>query len=259
MCRCLIRFSPNAYTHAGKSSSTLSGRVLGGRLDGTSGTLEFPLECRVSLMLTTMLVAAVGVNRTLLRRLVGGWAFALAFRRKVFASLDVSHTAATSLPPSRRCRVNGALLDELLLVTRLAPLLQTNLRAEPCEKHYATDASPSGAGDCVAPITQEAWLALYDLAEEKEKPPSNMHDGRTAAAPLALRTLFSYRLFDGKREWEQYCYDTQGNACAFSEGCSQDPDAAHAGFYGVAVLIRMTLGGVHRSWSLAIPAEFSAS
>ena len=64
--------------------------------------------------------------------------------------------------------MNGALLDELPLVTGLAPLLQANLRAEPYEKLYVSDASPSGAGagDCVAPITQEAWLALYDLAVE---------------------------------------------------------------------------------------------
>ena len=142
---------------------------------------------------------------------MGGWAFALVFRRVVFASLDVSCTAAATLPPSRRCRVNGALLDELLLVTGLAPLLQTNWRAGPCEQLYATDAPPSGAGGCVAPITQEAWLALYDLAEEKgehvhldwigEEPRSNMRDGR-AAAPLVLElnwaTMFSYRYFEVK-------------------------------------------------------------
>ena len=39
-------------------------------------------------MLVTMLAYAVGVNRTPLRRLVVGWAFALAFRREVFASFD---------------------------------------------------------------------------------------------------------------------------------------------------------------------------
>ena len=59
----------------------------GGRLDGVSGKLGFPLERWVSLMLVMMLISAVGVNRTLLRRLLGG-RFALAFRREVFASLD---------------------------------------------------------------------------------------------------------------------------------------------------------------------------
>ena len=173
-------------TNAGKSGRTLSGDFCRGRLDGVSGTLGFPLERRVSLMLVTMLISAMGVNRTLLRRLLGGWAFTLGFRREVFASLDVF----TSLPPSRRCRLNGALLDELLLVTGLAPLLETNLRAEPCETLHATDASQNGADGCSASITREDWLALYGLAEEKgehvrldlkgEEPPSNMHEKHAA-------------------------------------------------------------------------------
>ena len=174
-------------TNAGKSGSTLSGEFWGGRLDGVSGTLGFPLERRVSVMLVTMLISAMGVNRTLLQRLLGGWAFALAFRREVFARLDVSHTFfGTSLPPSRRCRLKGALFDELLLVTGLAPLLETNFRAEPCETLYTTDESPSGTGGCSASITQEC----------------NMHDVRAAVAPFALKlkwiTLFSYRFLAGK-------------------------------------------------------------
>ena len=164
---------------------------------------------RALLVLITMLVAAGGVNRTLLQRLLGRWAFALAFRREVFAGLDVSWTAATTLPPNRRCRVNGALLDELFLVTGLALLRETNLRAEPCERLDATDASPSGAGGCVTPITRETWLTLYKLAEEKggqvrhdwkgDEPPSSMCDGLAAAAALASQlncaTLFSHRFF----------------------------------------------------------------
>ena len=57
-------------------------------------------------------------------------------------------------------------MDELLLITGLAPLLETNLRVEPCEKLYTTDASPGGAGGCAASITQDDWFALCDLAEE---------------------------------------------------------------------------------------------
>ena len=162
--------------------------------DGVAGTLALPLEGRVSLMIITMLVASTGVNRTLFQRLLGGWAF---------ACLDATYTAAATQAPSRRCRVSGALLDELLLVTGLALLLETNLRAEPCEKLHATDASPDGAGGCAASITQ----ALYDLAEDKgehvrldwkgEVPPSNMHDGRAAAAPITMElhwtTMFSYQ------------------------------------------------------------------
>ena len=121
---------------------------------------------------------------TLSQRLLAGWAFVLAFRREVFASLDASYIAATTLPPSRRCWVNGALLDGPVLVTGRAPSVANEFASGTLQKNlYATDASPSGAGGCVAPVTW-AWLALCDLADEKgehvrldwkgEEPPSNM-------------------------------------------------------------------------------------
>ena len=91
-------------------------------------------------------------------------------------------------------------MDGALLVKRLAPLLQTNLRAEPCEQLYASDASPGGAGGCVAPAP-----GSHDLAEEKgehvrlnwkgEEPPSNVHDGRAAAAPFALELELGHDVF----------------------------------------------------------------
>ena len=86
-----------------------------------------------------MLIAAVGVNEDALATPLGRWKFAVAVRREAFAGLDVSHTAAATLRPCRRCGVDGALLDELLLVTGLDPLLQTNLQEKPCSKLYATD------------------------------------------------------------------------------------------------------------------------
>ena len=111
-------------------SCTLAGEFLGGVLDGVAGTLRFPLERRVSLKLITMVVAAVRVNRALLQRHLGGWAFALAFRLEVFASLDVSCTAATILPPT---------MMSLYLSQGSILCWKRTLRAEPCAKLYATD------------------------------------------------------------------------------------------------------------------------
>ena len=113
------------------------------------------------------------------------------------------------------------LLDELLLVTGLAPLLETNLTAEPCETRGTLRNTPRYRRTSVwrrrllrVHYTGGLdWLALYDLAEEKgehvrpdwkgEEPPSNVNDVRAAAAPLALwskwTTLFSCRFFTGKR------------------------------------------------------------
>ena len=87
--------------------------------------------------------------------LQGGWAFAFAFRREVLASLDVAYTAATTLPPRRRglCCMSFYLSHGLLLCCKRTferNTLRMHLRV---------------AGGCVAPITQEAQLALYDLCK----------------------------------------------------------------------------------------------
>ena len=127
-------------THAGKSGSTLSGKFW------EDASMAFQahsdsLLSRVSLILhdanrcgglkSDALATPLGKGRE-----EGRGPFALAFRREGFASLDVSYLAAT-----------------------VAPLLQTNVRANPCAELFATDASPSGAGG-------DAWLVLYDLAGE---------------------------------------------------------------------------------------------
>ena len=101
--------------------------------------------------------------------------------------------------------MNGALLDELPLVTGLAPWLQTNLRAEPCEEHYAPDASPSGAGGCAHHTGGLARLVRFDLAEDTgehvrldwkgEEQPSDMHHRGAAAAPRCFRTVFFFFFF----------------------------------------------------------------
>ena len=55
----------------------------------------------------------------------------------------------------RRCRLSRALLDELLLVTGLAPALETNLREEPCEK------KKKGSGGCFASISRDFWIRAW--------------------------------------------------------------------------------------------------
>ena len=140
-------------------------------------------------MLITMLVAADGVSRTLLRRLLGGWAFALALRREAFASLDVSYTAAAILPPSRRCRVNGTLRASTCHWA--CSLVATELTSGTLQKKklYDTDASPSGDGGCVAPVTQEAWLSLHDLAEENTCALTGKGKNHRATCTMAVQPL----------------------------------------------------------------------
>ena len=98
--------------NAGKSGSTLSRKCWGGRQDVTSGTLGFLFERRVSLMLTTVLIAAVGVHRTLLQHLLVGGRSPFLFGENVRQPRRVSHSsrhfASMQTVPSERGSVRRA-------------------------------------------------------------------------------------------------------------------------------------------------------
>ena len=115
-------------TNTDKSDSTLTGVFWWGHLNDLSDTRRLPLTRRVSLMFISIQAAVVTVHRTLLKHLLRDWLFGLVFRRKVFVSLDMSYTTCLILTSSSGCRENAVPLDELVLVTGLAPLLNTNLR-----------------------------------------------------------------------------------------------------------------------------------
>ena len=111
-------------------------------------------------MYVTLTGAVLGVARTSLQQLLGAWNSALSFRREALCCLDVASLAARTLPTRRPIPSTCALLDHLLLVCGIAPLLQADLRASPRLELFATDASPAGAGACVAPVTEDLWRTL---------------------------------------------------------------------------------------------------
>ena len=114
---------------------------------------------------------------------------------------------ARKLPTRRHIPAHGALLDDLLVVAGIAPLLQADLRTQPRYDLFATDASPSGAGACIAKVTPDLWHSLYRIAEERGEhvrldwgpappPPSFVSTHSSAAAlvtPAAWTELFAYR------------------------------------------------------------------
>ena len=86
----------------------------------------------------------------------------------------------------------GALLDELLVSTFFASLLDAEHRAQPHLHLNATDASASGAGACSTPVSLELWT-LPRLMH-----PPEFRDTRAAVAALVVDLpwveSFSYRL-----------------------------------------------------------------
>ena len=179
----------------------------GGALDGISGSLGFPMHRRTTLMYVTLLGALLGVTRGSLQQILGAWNFALSFRREALCCLDVAFLCARKLPTRRHTPAHGALLDDLLVVAGIAPLLQADLRTQPRYDLFATDASPSGAGACIAKVTPDLWHSLHRIAEERGEhvrldwgpgppPPSFVSTHSSAAAlvtPATWTELFAYR------------------------------------------------------------------
>ena len=153
-------------------------------------------------MLAKVTGAARGLSGHDLRRLLGLRVYALS------SVLDVAFVVVECFPPRRRCAVEGALLDELLVTTFLAPLLDADLRARQHLHLFATDASPSGAGACSTPVSLELSTLLFDFSEEKgcsvrldwdadSMHPPEFRDSRVAVAgavvDLPWVECFSYR------------------------------------------------------------------
>ena len=119
---------------------------------------------RAALALNTCFGACLGVNRAKLKRLLGA-----SFRRECLSFLDVSFVGAESLPSRKPCKLSSTLLNELVLLSVLAPLCSAVLRSPPLNELFAFDASDSRAGGCRAPVSEDQWRSLYDLSEERRE------------------------------------------------------------------------------------------
>ena len=124
---------------------------------------------QATLALTTCLGACLGVNRPQLKRLFGAWGVTLSFRRERFSFLDFNFVAAESLPSRKPCKLSGPLLDELVLVSVLAPLYLPDLRSHTLSELFAFDAFDSRAGGCGAPRQGGSMVVLVRLVRGVER------------------------------------------------------------------------------------------
>ena len=212
VCWWFVRLPPNP-TNVSKSGSTLAGKFWGEHLDGDTGTIGFPLERRVTVMLITILSRFDRVKSdtppTSPRRmgkgpprsdekhsLVSTWPHCSR-------DSDSEQTMSSEWDSSRRAspyhRTRSSVGDQFEDRTlRESSTLQT-----PHQMVLTGASHPSrrktGSSCTIWPKKRENTSALIG---EDEEPASNMHDGRAATVPIPMKldwiTMFSYRFSTGK-------------------------------------------------------------
>ena len=130
-------------------SSALKGTLQGGELDSREGVFSLQLEkMRMNVAMCLHLLASTKWKRKEVAGVAGRLVFAAAFRRPLLAAMEeifvFMHGAGGTRVPNVRA------YDEVVAMVALLPLAFTNVRAPICQRIFATDASPTGAGSCVA-------------------------------------------------------------------------------------------------------------
>ncbi|CAE7832501.1 SUF4 [Symbiodinium sp. CCMP2592] len=142
--------------------------VLGGELDGVRGDLAAPRLKTAALCCLTFQLIVLGVcSKSLLQCILGCWVFVTMFRRPAMSLLGQVYHDLRGREDDEVFRLSMEAKQELLQLIVWAPLMFSNLRAEPVEALFCTDASPFAAGVCEARMPREAVLELLRHADYK--------------------------------------------------------------------------------------------
>ncbi|CAE7560174.1 SUF4 [Symbiodinium sp. CCMP2592] len=142
--------------------------VLGGELDGVRGDLAAPRLKTAALCCLTFQLIVLGVcSKSLLQCILGCWVFVTMFRRPAMSLLGQVYHDFRGREDDEVFRLSMEAKQELLQLIVWAPLMFSNLRAEPVEALFCTDASPFAAGVCEARMPREAVLELLRHADYK--------------------------------------------------------------------------------------------
>eukprot|EP00439_Symbiodinium_sp_Y106_P019028 s5802_g2.t1 len=144
------------------------GVYLGAEVDGVLGLVGAPRARVLVLMLLTTIIARKGVcSASLLASLVGLWIHVLMFRRPVMALLSQSFADARREPADEIFPLHRNTVNELLALSALGPLIQTDLRVSYVDKLFAMDASPDGAGLVEADLPSSVVKELWRFSEQR--------------------------------------------------------------------------------------------
>lgn len=131
-------------------------------IDGRSGTVAVAPETLNELIGDTeRLIAGGSCTGIELSRIVGGWTWAFLVRRPAFAIFANVYRFITQID-RRRSRLWSSVLIELQLACAVAPVLVTTIRRMTVPVIVACDASSTGYGVTLAPVTPERVLPVIN-------------------------------------------------------------------------------------------------
>ena len=174
--RRLLSLAGQAYRDAGLRVSekksirdSFQTTILGAEIDGRRGLVSAPrLRILMLAKLTLQLVQLGWTSKHLLETIIGCWIFVLMFRRPLLSLLnDVFHEGAHCYNRFDYFQMTTGAKQELLMLAIWSPFAFTNLRAQPLDQLFCSDASLHGGGVCSTPISRAATLELCRVSEQK--------------------------------------------------------------------------------------------
>ncbi len=145
-----------------------SGVFLGAEVDGILGRVSAPRHRIGMLMLCTSIIARKGTcTPRLLAMIVGAWVSVLMFRRPIMSVMQAVFTDSSGRPQDVVFRLSQQARNELVALSILGPLAQTDMRTVTCQKLFCLDASPHGAGICQATESEQVIRELWRHSEQR--------------------------------------------------------------------------------------------
>lgn len=145
-----------------------TGVFLGAEVDGILGRVSAPRHRIGMLMLCTSIVARKGFcTPRLLAMIVGAWVSVLMFRRPIMSVMQAVFNEASGRSQDQVIQLSQQARNELMVLSILGPVAQTDMRTVTCPKLFCLDASPQGAGICQADENENVIGELWRHSEQR--------------------------------------------------------------------------------------------